>query len=193
MPPVDRSKLDSVAAVRERLGVGDEHLAVFHGHYDHPPNCEAAKLIDDRIAPAVRKRGVDVEFLLVGKNPPAVSSPNVHSIGFVEDLFSVLNAADVAIVPILHGGGTKTKLYDYISLALPMVATEKAIEGVELVPDRHVLIAEESEFVSSLKFLLRNRNTRLYFSEQLNTLSNNWTWNRSADSLSRAYHIFRNA
>jgi len=51
---------------------------------------------------------------------------DVNSAGFVDDLFSTLNAADFAVAPILYGGGTKTKVYDYLSLGLPLVSMKKA-------------------------------------------------------------------
>lgn len=66
-----------------------------------------------------------MQFLLVGRNIPTSNQVNVRSIGFVDDLFSVLNVADSAVVPISHGSGTKPKVYDFISLGVPMVARNK--------------------------------------------------------------------
>jgi glycosyltransferase involved in cell wall biosynthesis len=167
-------------------------IAVFHGHYSHPPNREAAELIDQQIAPAIVEQNIDVTFLLVGKDPPKTSSPNVHTTGFVDDLFSVLNAADVAIVPILYGGGTKTKLYDYVSLSIPMVATKKATEGVDLVHDEHVLSTKDinKEFVANLADVLQRQAIRTRIQENLLNLADMWSWETSVEYLMNAYDNF---
>jgi glycosyltransferase involved in cell wall biosynthesis len=187
--PINPSNLESPDEIRDRLGLGDDPLAVFHGYYNHPPNREAAELIDQKIAPAVREQGGNVEFLLVGKNPPEVSSPNVHTSGFVDDLFSVLNAADTAVVPILHGGGTKTKLYDYVSLNLPIVATEKAVEGVDLEPHRHCLVTNDvdEKFVTSLLILLSGESLYKRLRQSLKQLAAEWRWDQSVSQLIEAY------
>ncbi|MFC7135341.1 MULTISPECIES: glycosyltransferase family 4 protein [Salinibaculum] len=191
---VNHSELEPPADVRDRLGLGDGSLAVFHGYYEHPPNREAAELIDQQIAPAMREREVDVEFVLVGQNPPDVSSPNVQAVGFVDDLLSVLNAADVAVVPILHGGGTKTKLYDYVSLSLPIVATKKAVEGIDLESKRHGLITSDvdEEFVSSLMTLIQNKDLYQQTKGNLADLARKWSWERSVARCSTAYHDLNN-
>lgn len=86
---VNRNELEDSFDVRDRLGINADAVAVFHRYYEHPPNREAAELIDRKIAPAMAERDIDLAFLLVGKDPPEVSSPNVYSVGFVDDLLSV--------------------------------------------------------------------------------------------------------
>ncbi len=189
---VDREELRNPSEVRNQLEVETEMIAVFHGHYSHPPNREAAELIDQQIAPAIAEQDIDVTFLLVGKDPPKTSSPNVHTTGFVDDLFSVLNAADVAIVPILYGGGTKTKLYDYVSLSIPMVATKKATEGVDLVHDEHVLSTKDinKEFVANLADVLQRQAIRTRIQKNLLNLDDVWSWETSVEYLMNAYDNF---
>jgi len=184
---VDAAELEDPSDVRDRLGIDANTVAVFHGYYDHPPNREAAELIDQQLAPMLEDR--DVAFLLVGKNPPEVSSSNVHAVGFVDDLLSVLNTADVAVVPILHGGGTKTKLYDYVSLALPMVTTRKGIEGVDIEDQKHALVTQyvDEEFVSRLTMILRDGELLETIQENLKRLSEVWNWETSAERLETAY------
>lgn len=187
---VNQSELKSPSSVRKQLGVSDGPLAVFHGYYDHSPNREAAELIDLRVAPAMRDH--NIEFLLVGANPPEVSSSNVHAVGFVKDLLSVLNVADVAVVPILHGGGTKTKLFDYVSLSIPIVATEKAVEGVDIKSQQHGIITSDldDEFLASLATVIRDEGLRAELENNLGRLADKWNWEHSADQLEEAYNDF---
>lgn len=186
---VNIDELDPPSAIRDRYGVNDGLLVVFHGYYAHPPNREAAELIDAEIAPAMREKGIDAEFLLVGEDAPDVVSPNVHTTGFVEDLYSVLNAADLAVVPIRHGSGTKTKIFDYISVGLPFVATEKAAEGIDIEPERHALFASDvdDEFISQFEKLAVDPDLQSTIRQNLLALAAKWNWSQSTDTLNGAY------
>jgi glycosyltransferase involved in cell wall biosynthesis len=186
---VEETGLESPSAIRERYGLRDRSVAVFHGYYSHYPNREAAKLIDERVAPAVRKTGLDVEFLVVGKDPPATTAPNVTTVGFVDDLYSVLRAADIAVVPIRHGGGTKTKVYDYVTLGLPIVTTRKGVEGIDLEPETHALVTEDVDdrFVDGIQQLVTDRGYASEMSENLRSLADEWNWDRSASRLAEFY------
>lgn len=186
---VDDADLDSPATIKERYGLDSQFLGVFHGYYHHYPNEEAATLIDEHVAPRARDMGLDIDFLLVGKDPPRISSPNVTAVGFVDDLYSVLGAADIAVVPIRHGGGTKTKIYDYVTLGLPMVTTEKATEGIDLEHERHALVSADvdGEFVDNIRRLLTDREFAGTMSAHVETLAGEWNWDRSAARLAAFY------
>ena len=187
---IDQEELESPRTVRERLGIDPSvPLAVFHGSYAHPPNEEAVRLIAEEITPKLRERGLEIQFLLVGKGIPEVGGENVMVAGFVDDLLSVLNAADFAVVPLRHGGGTKTKMFDYISLGLPVVTTCKGAEGIELVDGDHGIITEDvdEQFLSAVAELAQSETTRQQLGEQMKTLAETLTWSRSVDRLDRFY------
>ena len=190
---IDETDLPPPLAVRNRYGLTGDTVAVFHGSYAHPPNQDAVELIQETIAPAVSERGLDIEFLLVGKGMPATDVPNVHSVGFVEDLFAVLRSADFAVVPIRHGGGTKTKVYDYISVGLPIVATEKAVAGIGIESGRHGLITRsvDEEFLSALVELAGNDVFQAELRRNLLELADEWDWSRSAKRLCAFYRAMR--
>jgi len=143
------------------------------------------------LAPAAVERGLDVDFLLVGKGTPAVDRPNVTTAGFVDDLFSVLNVADVAVVPISHGGGTKTKVYDYVTLGLPMVTTSKGIEGIDLVDGTHAAVVDavDEAFVDALAGLLDSPARRDRMRDALSRLAGEWSWASSVERLDTFYRI----
>lgn len=184
---VDESSLEPPDVVRERLGLeSGVPVAVFHGSYAHPPNEEAFELLAEEIAPTFVG---EVQFLLVGKGVPELGGENVVVAGFVEDLFSVLHAADFAVVPILHGGGTKTKLYDYISLGLPIVTTEKGVEGVDLEDGVHALVTDGAgeEFTEAVAELAESETRWAELRENLVDLSEALSWSRSVERLARFY------
>lgn len=186
---VEESELEPREIIRARYDLSDGPIAVFHGYYGHPPNREAAKLIDEMIAPELQEGDMKIQFLLVGEGKLDVSSTNVRKVGFVEDLYSVLNAADFAVIPILHGGGTKTKVYDYVSLGLPIVSTPKGVEGIDLKNGEHVLVAEDvdREFVPSIKRIVNEDGLAIELRKRLNELAEEWNWERSAYRLEKFY------
>lgn len=187
---VDESELEDRNAVRERLGLDSNvPVAVFHGSYAHPPNEEAFELLVDEIVPALRERGVELQVLLVGKGVPDVDTGDVVVAGFVDDLFSVLHATDFAVVPIQHGGGTKTKLFDYISVGLPIVTTAKGAEGVDLVDGEHASITEavDEAFLDRIEHLATASEQRAEYATALRSLADQLTWERSVDRLAAFY------
>lgn len=187
---ISASELESPAIVRERLGLdSDRPVAVFHGSYAHPPNEEAVTLIVDEIAPALRDRGVDIQFLLLGKEVPAVDSDDIVVPGFVEDLHSVLHAADLAVVPIRHGGGTKTKMFDYISVALPIVTTTKGAEGIDLIDGEHAYITADVDetFLECIARLAAEPELQAELETALRSLADRLTWDRSVERIAAFY------
>lgn len=186
---VDETRLRPEVEIREEFGIEAEHVAVFHGSYAHPPNREAVELINEYLAPSLSERGLDLDWLLVGRGMPTCGSPNVHSVGFVENLFSVLNVANVAVVPIRHGGGTKTKVYDYISLGLPIISTRKGVEGIDLKNGIHAAILPDVDetFVETIIDLVSDDDRRDRMSEHLQELANRWSWDHSAKRLNTLY------
>lgn len=137
----------------------DSVIIVFHGTYMHPPNQEAFNLIENYIAPKFNK---NVLFLVGGTECLSYKKENFRSIGFIEDLSDYLAMADIAIVPIRRGGGTKLKVFDYMTAGLPIVITEKGIEGIEAKDGKHALITRDvnKEFIKAIQYLIENENER---------------------------------
>lgn len=155
--PVNQSELTSRKTVRENLDLIPESKAiVFHGNYKTGShNLEAANLIIDQIAPRLQNRS-DIQFFIIGNGAPETELLNVTSMGFVEDLYSALNAMDIAIVPLTSGTATKLKMFDYMSVGLPIVSTEKGTEGIKLHHNQDVIEcdADSELFVRAVERLL---------------------------------------
>lgn len=135
-------------------------VIVFHGLYGHPPNKEAFDLIQNYISPKFNNKAV--LFLTGGTDCPIMKKGNFSSLGFIEDLSEYLSMADIAIVPLRHGGGTKLKVFDYMASGLPIVTTKKGIEGIEAEDGKHVLITDDvnEEFINAIQYLIEDENER---------------------------------
>jgi glycosyltransferase involved in cell wall biosynthesis len=146
--------------IRGKLGLDSEAIVVsFLGGMDYPPNRVAAEFICTRVLPLVLNASArKVLFLLIGKSPPAsaFTSKNVRATGYVESFSEWLMASDLALAPVFGGGGVKTKVLDYLSCGLPVIATSKAVEGTALSPWEHYAPAEtDREFAQRILGYLR--------------------------------------
>lgn len=157
LPPADAAEKKKA---REELGIPPgKTVIVFHGLFNYLPNREAFRLIETEIAPQIERLFPDAMFVLAGTDAPHMERRNVKSIGFVSDLYKFLACADIAIVPIVHGSGTRLKILDYLSVGLPIVATSKGAEGLELKNGTHALLVDDApdSVVAGLERLLANR------------------------------------
>jgi len=144
--PAHRTKLE----IRRKYALPEDQIVVvFHGSYFHPPNRSAFDQIANYIAPETFKHNPNILFLLIGTGVPHYDGINLLTLGFVEDLHSIFSASDMAIVPLSSGGGTKLKMLDYLGAGLPIISTNKGIEGLNIVPGQHSVIAKDvgSDFV----------------------------------------------
>lgn len=166
-------------AARDRLGLDDAGtVCLFVGAFDYDPNKVAAEAIVDELAPALP----DVEFLLVGRNPPAADRENVTAPGFVDDLPGVLSLADIAICPLTLGSGTKLKMLDYLAAGLPIVTTEVGAQGLPLEDGETVLIRDSWDgFVDAIEELRASESLRSSLESNGRDLGRQYSWESLLD------------
>jgi glycosyltransferase involved in cell wall biosynthesis len=106
------------------------------GTLGYPPNIEACRWLTRTLMPAIRRRIPDASLELVGSSPApevlAMNNPSagIRVIGQVSDVRPHLSDADVFIVPLQSGGGTRLKVIEALASGLPVVATPKALDGL---------------------------------------------------------------
>jgi glycosyltransferase involved in cell wall biosynthesis len=154
--------LDYFAPNRPRPGNRSPKL-LFLGTLDWYPNRAAVEFIADRLWPLLKQRLPDIRIDVIGANPPdkVVALGNhdpafiVH--GFVNDIRVFMNNADIFLCPISDGGGTKLKVLDALSMALPVVAHPLACEGIDVTDGKHVMLAETTQdYIEAIVTLLKN-------------------------------------
>lgn len=149
------------SSIRNKYRLGNAPVIIFHGFLSYPPNREAAQILLDLFPSLLEKHG-SVYLLLVGKNPPKTSNPNVIVTGFVENMPEYIAAADLAVVPLLRGGGTKLKLLEYMACGKPVVSTLKGAEGLNLQNGRDILMTKnpDSKFIDLVLKLIEDSDLR---------------------------------
>ena len=73
------------------------------------------------------------------------AGPGVELPGFVEDLAPEYAAADVVVVPLRHGGGTRIKLLEAFAYGVPVVASPVAAAGLDVSDGHHLVVARDPE------------------------------------------------
>lgn len=142
---------------KEKLGFATSFLAVFAGS-GHPPNVDAVRCIFE-----MARQLPDVKFLTLGSvglgAEPHMAPPNVSAMGFVDDetKSAILGIADVALNPMLSGGGTNLKMLDYLAAGIPVISTPTGSRGLGLEHQQHCIIAEIEQFAEAIA-LLRDEN-----------------------------------
>jgi len=141
--------------LREKYGLPkDEFIITFVGGMSYEPNREAAKVIATRISKEVyEKLKNKVLFMLVGPDPPK-NIPNTRYLkvtGYVKSIAPYVAMSDLCIAPIYKGGGVKLKILNYMALEKPVIASRKAVEGMQIKPWIHYIPAEApDEFVQAI-------------------------------------------
>lgn len=148
------------ARARRRLGLGaNERVLIFHGVLNYPPNRDAAIRLGEQILPLLRARGLRVRVLVIGDNPPRDrGGDGVIWAGCVppEQLAESIACADVAVVPLLHGGGTRMKILEYFAAGLPVISTRKGAEGLPLAGGEIWLADSDQQIADAVAALLED-------------------------------------
>lgn len=135
---------------------------VFTGSMDWLPNDDAINWFVKDIFPLIRKEIPEVVLTVVGRSPSesirsiAQADSQIKVTGRVEDVRPYMADADVFIVPIRIGGGTRLKIYEAMSMQLPVVSTTIGAEGLPLENDKEIVLRDKpEEFAKAVVDLLR--------------------------------------
>ena len=124
------------------------HRVVFAGRLDQYSNRDGVLHFMRSAWPLVTARHPDASIDLIGMNPPEELrrfGPNVRVHGFVDDIRPYFADATVAICPVRNGGGTRIKVLDALAMGMPLVSTSIGCEGIDVVPERDLLIGDTPE------------------------------------------------
>ena len=119
---------------------------LFIGGYQHPANPDAVMYFVREILPLIRRQLPDVRFYALGSKPPAavraLECEYIKVPGFQEDISPFFNNCRLMVAPLRFGAGIKGKLGTSFSFGLPVVATPIAAEGMHLLHERDLLLAD---------------------------------------------------
>lgn len=167
---------------------------VFTGKMDFRPNVDAVCWFADAILPRIRQHAPHTHVYIVGQRPsPAVqalgSRPGITVTGFVPDVRPYIAAADVYVVPMRMGGGTRLKVLEAMVLGKAIVSTSLGCEGYGLTSGRELVVADDAaRFADETIALLRDPARRAKLGDTAREFAvSRYDWSRITPLLERAY------
>ena len=156
-------------AFAESPPAGPPHrpTVIFTGVMDWIANIDGVQYFLADVWPRVLAAIPDARFVVVGRNPSNALIDSARAIqgvtvtGFVDDVRPYVHDADAFVIPLRVGGGTRIKAFEAMSMGCPVVSTPIGIEGLDLAPGEHYLLAEHpADMADALIRLLRDADLR---------------------------------
>jgi glycosyltransferase involved in cell wall biosynthesis len=151
----------AILPVTIREGPGAELL--FVGGFGYFPNFDAASWILDTIWPRLTASCPDRPSLtIVGRSSPPALRKRAESLGVIllddiEDLAPLYALANIALVPVRAGGGSRIKLLEAAAHGVPVVATTIGAEGTHMRDGEDLWLADTPEaMVDAIMDVLRS-------------------------------------
>jgi glycosyltransferase involved in cell wall biosynthesis len=168
-----------VAAIEPVRTVSHEPRAIFVANFAYAPNRHGLRFLLDEVLPRVWSELPEARLELVGAGleqvdldgPPTdaelqlrklLDDPRVEVSGFVDDLHAAYARSRCALVPLLQGGGTPLKLIEALAHELPVIATPRAVAGLDVRDGEHCLVVDgAAPFAAALLRVLRDGSPEL--------------------------------
>ena len=134
----------------------------FVGDMGYRPNQDAVIWFVRSVWPLVRRRMIEAQFVIVGRNPPRSvvelgEVPGVTVTGGVADVRKYLVRSRVVAAPLQIARGLPNKVLEAMAMQRPVVATSAVCECLEVERGRHLMAADDPErFAMHVVRLLRS-------------------------------------
>ena len=141
-----------------KYGLCGKKVISYFGSYDYPPNIEALRYLL-KIWPEITKRFPETRMMIIGRYPPdwATSHPGVIVTGSVDDIVAYIRLANIIVVPLQHGGGTRLKILEALACGQTILSTPFGATGI--APDQNqkaLILSEMNDFYHKLCGLLES-------------------------------------
>ncbi|MCX7856163.1 MAG: glycosyltransferase family 4 protein, partial [Anaerolineae bacterium] len=148
------------------FGPVEPDTLVFPGALTYEANFEAMRFFLGEIFPRIRQARPRATIYITGRTDGVDLSrlplgDGVVLTGYLPDVRPRVARSAVCIAPLTLGGGTRIKILEAMALGTPVVATSKGAEGLEVMPGRDLLIADDPEaFAAAVVRVLEDENLR---------------------------------
>lgn len=127
---------------------------VYPGSVMYAANLDAVRFFVTDVFPLVRRALPDLVFTVTGatEGVDIADLADVEGVTFtgrLPDVDALIAESAACIVPLRVGGGTRLKVLHAMAVSTPVVSTSKGIEGLDVEPDRHVLVADSPDALAA--------------------------------------------
>lgn len=148
----------------EQLGPKTQFL--FVGAFGYAPNEHGVGWFVEKVWPVVRASlGDHAELTLAGYRPTRAISAldgvnGIRVLGDVADLAEVYTAANIVIVPLFSGSGTRIKVIEAAAMQRAIISTTLGCEGLDMAAGKHIEIANDPATFATAAIELANNPAR---------------------------------
>ncbi|MGF1569538.1 MAG: glycosyltransferase family 4 protein [Nodosilinea sp.] len=165
---------------------------VFVGAMDYIANVDTAQYLALEIWPRLRQRYPQAALYLVGNKPTAAvqalgNIPGVMVTGRVPSVVEYLHRATVCVVPMRIGFGIKNKTLEAMAAGVPVVASDRGLEGLAVDhPQRALRANTPDEYVAAITKLFEQPALRATLALRGRELiETTFTWQRAGQAYER--------
>jgi glycosyltransferase involved in cell wall biosynthesis len=185
--------LEAYASFQAPDGFLPRHSLVFTGKMDFRPNVDAVLWFADRVFPLIHAAVPDVHFYVVGQRPHARldrlrGRPGITVTGWVPETRPYIVSADVYVIPLRSGGGTRLKVLEAMAMRRPIVSTTMGCDGFPVTSGHEVLMADEPQaFAERVLSLLAEPEQGILLAQSAYRFAVEYDWSRILPRLESAY------
>ncbi len=166
---------------------------LFVGNFRHSANVDAAVWLGRALFPPVRVAVPGARLTIVGASPTpevlALADDGVSVPGRVAEVEPYMDQAAVVAAPIREGGGMRVKVLEALAAGKAVVATQLAVEGLDVTAgDQLEIAASADEFSAALERLLVDESRRRRLAESARAWAREHLgWDRAIAGYERLY------
>lgn len=154
---------NGVDCTHHRLGLADvrPHTLIYNGALTYIANYDAMRYFLAEIYPLLKHALPDVTLSITGSTKGVALDglrldASVHLTGYVDDIRLPIAQSAVCVVPLRQGGGTRLKILEAMALGTPVVSTIKGAEGLDVIDNEHLLLADTPETFAAAVLRIMN-------------------------------------
>jgi polysaccharide biosynthesis protein PslH len=146
----------------------DGGTLVFVATMSWAANVEGIHFLLDEVWPRLTAKRPRIKAVIIGRDPPAALADKIRErglgvtlTGFVDDIRPYVARANVYVIPLFVGSGTRIKAYEAMAMGRPVVSTTLGVEGLDVVDGETFLRADDAAaFASAILALLDDASLR---------------------------------
>jgi len=167
---------------------------VLTGKMSYHANVTAAMYFVKEVLPLVWSEMPDVQFEIVGKDPPdqirqLAHDDRIHITGYVDDLRPYLAHATAAVCPVQYAVGVQNKVLEAMAMGTPTISTRVGCAALDITAGQEIAVADTAAgMAESVQRVIRNRE----FAHRLSTggrqyVEGHHDWNEITRALAATY------
>jgi len=130
----------------------DGGTIVFTATMSWAANVDGIVFLLEDVFPILLRARPNIRAVIIGRNPPAALSEkiaerrlNVTLTGFVDDIRPYVAQANVYVIPLFVGSGTRIKAFEAMAMGRAVVSTTLGIEGLDVTDGENFVRADDAE------------------------------------------------